>query len=435
LQKKRKRFPEELIKYILNLCLEQNQEQLALDFAEQKNLYINYIDVLIQLKRIKQALNYIRALSNRKIEKNSDFNPNDSSSSNVMINLNSKEVIYYDEIIEIFNTFISIFLIDEEQTAYTQEFLEIFIIFISKNYKIIEEQEMNKLLHRFLYLDYYFITIFEQIKSYKILLIEPFVHRRIELYLDEMNEIKDEKDKNKIKVKILDLLSNTNYKIKYDFDYVLFLFQKSNFSEGIEFISIQSCSYKTLLYILYSKKDYKKILHIFIQSSPEDESIWVIALQMYLKDLKDDTISNEQKNIIKKNLQEFLLFFLESKLFTSIEILDMIYELNNELSIEFMNKFYFRAIELENKEVMASIITTKDLDVKIQDAEENIDKLKNCMINVSFKKCDECNKDIKLPYLIFKCGHQFHLSCLNLYFLEDEIKHCVHCYKKPQKKD
>ena len=105
-------------------------------------------------------------------------------------------------------------------------------------------------LYNFLYHEKYFIPLFEKLVSYQIAFDEKILHRRLELYLEEINKIQNEKEQQIIKGKIINLLLNPNYKNKYDFRYLMILFKNYNFIEGIEVISAQKNCFDDLLLIL-----------------------------------------------------------------------------------------------------------------------------------------------------------------------------------------
>ena len=193
-------------------------------------------------------------------------------------------VIPCKEMQNIFNDVIIYFLSEDISSdggniSLADEFFETFLLFMDKNYQIIDEKDMNTLIHNFLYYDKYFIILFDKLFNYQVSFDDMIYNRRIELYLDEIdNKKKDEKEIHKIKEKILEFFSNPKYSNTYDFQYLMTLFKYHNFIEGIEIISEQRQNFEELLVILFKNKKYKELFYIFDKHSPKDKTTWVIGL-------------------------------------------------------------------------------------------------------------------------------------------------------------
>ena len=318
--------------------------------------------------------------------------------------------------------------IDKNTLAY--QFFEIILNFIYKNYKIIEEKDTNSLIHNFLFYDKYFIMMFDNLITYPITFDQKVFHRRIQLYLEEFKNIKDEKDKTKenIKKNIIDLLWNNKYKNNYDFEYFILLFKYYNFEEGIEIISGQRNSYDDLLFFLFDKKEYNKILNIFKKYSPKERSLWEKCLQILLKHLKENQKEEQQNLIIKSAFQEFLSILLENDIIPSIEILQIINEINDEIPIDLVRNFFFTAIKKDNDTLVNNLVKGKEYEAGAQEVEDEINNLKEKPIKLNLIKCNQCNMIIELPVVLFKCGHYYHALCLHTYSKDWKNIHCPQCY-------
>ena len=73
IKKKENYFSKEISKIIINLILQIKDIDLALKFAKQKKLYVNYIEILFKLDRKEEALKYIKSLNREeKVEQKED---------------------------------------------------------------------------------------------------------------------------------------------------------------------------------------------------------------------------------------------------------------------------------------------------------------------------------------------------------------------------
>ena len=245
-------------------------------YAKNKKLYIYYIDILFKQDIKIDALNYIKNLSKGKKPETTQNNLKETKTmlnhyEIGQINKNSRNysmrepsIIPCKELQNIFNQFSKYFLseddnnnsIDNNSLAY--KYFETFMIFIYKNYQIIEDKDMNTLIHNFLYFNKYFIMIFDKLYTYPTITFDNnIINRRIELYLNDIQNCKDKKEKDIIIEKIFNLLSNIKYKDKYDYEFLFILFRNNNFKKGMEFISEQRKSISDLLYIFFENKEYR----------------------------------------------------------------------------------------------------------------------------------------------------------------------------------
>ena len=438
-------FSKNISKKIIDICLDINEIEYALKYAKTKKLYIYYIDILFNQDKKIDALNFIKNLGKGQKPEITKNNLNETKTmvnhyEVGQINKNSRNysmretnIIPCKDLQNIFNKFTIYFLseddnnnnIDNNSLAY--QYFETFMIFIYKNYQIIEDNDMNILIHKFLYFNKYFLMVFDKLYTYPTITFDNnIINRRIELYLNDIQNTKDEKEKDIIAEKIFNLLSNIKYKDKYDYEFLFILFRNNNFKKGLEFISDQKKSISDLLYIFFENKDYNKILNLFKKNAPKEKSIWEKTLQLFLQDLKDN-IENDKDNSLKNNFLEYLSLILNNDIIPSIEILDIINGINDEIPMELIKNFFLKIIEKENNNLVSNLVKSKEYEANIQEVHENIKNLKEKPISISFTKCDECDMAIELPVILFRCGHYYHSLCLYYYEKDFRLAHCPKC--------
>lgn len=452
INKKSAFLSNELLKFIINLCIEINETEFALNYLKQKKIYISYIELLFTLNKKEEALNFIRKLSKEEkplIPNNTINIKKDSLLSHYQIgeiDVNTRKysvkistIVPLKEMQNIFNKVIILFLNEDDndnnnktkinKNSIAYEFFEIFMIFIYKNYQNIQAKDLNTLIHNFLFFDKYFIMLFDKLISYQISFDDKIIHRRIELYLNELyNEsINNEKEKEIIRKNIIDLLSNKKYKNIYDIQYLMLLFKYYNFNEGIKLLSEQTKTFKDIILILFDNKEYKQVLSIFEKNSIKETSIWVMTLHLFLQEIKINKNDEKEKIILDICFQEFLSKIVDNNIISPIEILDIISEVNDEVPIKLIKDFFLNAIENENKNLVNNLIKSKEYEANIHEIDEEINNLKEKPLNLRLTKCDECNMGIEYPVIFFKCGHYFHYICLNYYIKDFRNAHCPKC--------
>ena len=348
IQKKVINFSNKISKIIIDICLSINEIEFAFNYAKQNKMNIYYIEMLFKLNKKEEALNFIIDLGKEETNDNKNQSQNKSIlnhyevghiNKNTMRNTNA---VLCKEMQSIFNKFISYFLEEDnsekiDSNSLSYRFFEVFMIFIYKNYEIIEEKDMNTLINNFLFYDKYFIMIFDKLVTYPIIFDKNIFHRRIELYLVESENNKNEKEV--IYGKLIDLLSNQKYKNIYDFEYLMALFKYYNFNLGIKFLSEQNITYDDLLLILFDKKEYIKINDLFNKNSPKEKLIWEKCLQFFLQELKDK--NGLQNDLLIKSFQDYLSLLLQKSIIPPIEILDTINGINDEIPIDILRDFFF----------------------------------------------------------------------------------------------
>lgn len=441
IKKKENYFSKEISKIIINLILKINDIDLALKFARQKKLYVNYIEILFKFDRKEEALKYIKSLNKEeKVEKKEDNNQQqdqmishyETGAINNVRNVSIRvcNVVPIKKMVNIFNR-VTIYFIGEDKNNENKlgdEYFEIFLHFVYKNQKNIEEKDMNYLIYNFLYHDKYFIPLFEKLVIYQIVFDEKILHRRIELYLEEINKNQNEKEQEIIKEKIIKLLSNQNYKDLYNFRYLMILFKSYNFLEGIEQISEQKNYFDDLILILFNDKKYKKILNIFDKYNLKEKTLWEKSLQLFFQNVKNSNNSEEENNLLKQCISDYLSKLFETKIISPIDILDIIEESNNDIPLELIKDFYLKVIDQENKTLVDNIVKSKEFESTIAETDEEIKNSIEKPTNLKLLKCDECLMGIEFPCIFFKCGHYFHSLCMHYYSNDLRNPHCPKCY-------
>ena len=436
IQKKVINFSNKISKIIIDICLSINEIEFAFNYAKQNKMNIYYIEMLFKLNKKEEALNFIIDLGKEETNENKNQSQNKSIlnhyevghiNKNTMRNTNA---VLCKEMQSIFNKFISYFLEEDnsekiDSNSLSYRFFEIFMIFIYKNYEIIEEKDMNTLINNFLFYDKYFIMIFDKLVTYPIIFDKNIFHRRIELYLVESENNQNEKEV--IYGKLIDLLSNQKYKNIYDFEYLMVLFKYYNFNLGIKFLSEQNITYDDLLLILFDKKEYIKINDLFNKNSPKEKLIWEKCLQFFLQELKDK--NGLQNDLLIKSFQDYLSLLLQKSIIPPIEILDTINGINDEIPIDILRDFFLSVIEKENNDLVNNLVKSKEYEANIQEVDEDIYNMKERPIDVKLTKCDECNLVIDYPVLLFRCGHYYHILCLSYYFKDLKNAHCPRCFE------
>ena len=453
IQKKLIYFSKNICKKIIDICLDINEIEFALKFSKTKKLYIFYIDILFKQDKKADALNFIKNLSKGK---KPEIPQNNLNETKTMINhyeigqinkttrnysMREANIIPCKEIQNVFNEFAIYFLGEDDNTniidnnSLAYQFFETFMLFIYKNFQIIEDKDINILIHNFLYFNKYFLMLFDKLYTYPTITFDnKIINRRIELYLNDIKNSKDEKEKNIIIEKIFNLLTNIKYKDKYDYEFLFMLFRNNNFKKGMEFISEQKKSISDLLYIFFENKEYDKILNLFKKNLPKEKQIWEKTLQLFLQDLKENIDNDKDKdNSLKNIFLEYLSLILDNDIIPSIEILDIINGTNDEIPMVLIKNFFLKIIEKENNNLVSNLVKSKEYEANIQEVHENIKNLKEKPMNVRLTKCDECDMGIDFPIILFRCGHYYHSLCLYYYEKDLRAAFCPKCFSYRKK--
>ena len=409
-------FSDEIFEYITELCFETNNIEYAQSLTKKNEKYINYIKILLKLNKKVESLDFINSLVND-IDINENKNLDDNQN---YLNIQMK----CEKIQETFKYFIPYFIIEKDWTrndkdiSLEKRFFEMLSDFYETNYSYMEEKFTINMIHEFFNFEDYFAKLFDKLVNYPIFFDDKVFERRIELYLNE--NMKENKEK------IIALLSNSIYKSIYDFDSLLFLFKSHDFIEGIEVISEQRNTFKDLFFVYLNNKEYKKIVELFTNNIPKDKSIWLLALQFFISELKEVSNDEEKYFFFKNAISLFLIKLLENEIFSSLNILEIINEINCDIPLFLIQNFYLKAIEKENDILVNELTKNSDYDINHQDIDDELYKLNYVPVPIKIDKCEQCKLKINMPCIIFKCKHIYHSSCVNENIKDNNV-HCPKC--------
>ena len=399
-------FPIEIIKTAIDVCLETQNIDLALSIAKQKNMYEEYLQILIlKQNKLEEALDFISPIDNK----------------------NNKEKLLIREQINLFNKFGDYFLKNNDEKIPDMFFNRV-INFIEKNINILSKNDIIKLIQTFITNDKYFKTLFEKMDSYRIEFSKEMIHRRIELYLEENDNINDNNKK------IIEMLGDNKFKDKYDIQYLIMLFKYKDFNQGIEVLSKMVNKKQELLNIYMTQKNYEKIIEMCYNLNESGISSVGIILNYFIdKNLRNNMDEQEIKKI-NEYLKKFLGKILEDNLMIPVSVLNIIKEKNNELPFDIINFFIEKSIEKQLNNLESSSKNINSFTNEINVLSNAMIKLKTNAMNFFLDKCGECDMDISFPCVCYKCGHNYHSLCINAN-TGDEIKNieCPKCQKKKNK--
>ena len=395
-------FPIEIIKTAIDVCLETENIELALSIAKQKNMYEEYLQILIlKQNKLEEALDFIAPIEKDK----------------------NKEKLLIREQINLFNKFGDYFLKNNDEKI-PNIFFNRIINFIEKNINLLNKNDIIKLIQIFIINDKYFKTLFEKMESYGIEFSKEMIHRRIELYLEEKDE-----ENNK---KIIEMLGDNKFKDKYDIQYLIMLFKFKEFKQGIEFISKLINKKQELLNIYMLNKEYQKIIDMCNISDESGISSIGIILNYFLDKKLRSQLDESGITEINEYLKKLLEKILDDNLLLPISVLNIINEKNNEIPVEILNFFIEKSIEkqLDNLE-----LSSKNINMftnEINTLNSKMTEINTNAMNLSLNRCDECDLDISFPCRCYKCGHNYHPLCINANV--DPNVECPKCKKNKMKK-
>ena len=415
IEKKGQIFSNDLLKVVIEVCVETDNPDIGLSIAKEHNMINEYIFILLtKLNEYDEAIEILE--TPEKLE----------------FKITNKERV------ELYLKFSDYFLLDKKKEEEINEekdeenisdkFFDSVIKFIENNKKDLEKNDIIKLIEKFLDSDKYFKSLFEFMNSYNLTYSKEMIHRRIQLYLEDLN-IANKKEE--AKSKIISILKNEKYMQIYDIQYLLMLFKTNHFLEGTETILELNKFIQDLLSIYIQKNDFQKIINLCKNFGSKELSFWGTSLNYFLsKDLRKIMTKEEIKNL-NKYFEEFLNELLNSKIMPAIDVLDMINEQNCDIEFNVINKFLNNALNNELDSIENKKNIYNDYESEIKNICENIKELKTKASVFNPNKCCVCSSDIEIPYFSFFCGHSMHKSCLNLNSKEDIIE-CPKC--KDEKK-
>ena len=418
-------FSKDLMKVVIDVCIETDNADIALSIAKKHNMI--YEHLIIMLTKLNEHQKVIEIL-----EKPEKFE----------FKLSNKEKV------ELYLKFADYYLLDKKQEQENEEdladekeenenadkFFDSVTGFIEQNKKNLDKNDINKLIELFMDTDRYFKILFEKIGTYNLNYNKELIHRRIQLFLDDIEQQKKNKDKTgvtKYKTDLINLLQNEKYQQKYDSQYLIMLFKTNHFLEGIEVISQINKYNQDLLSIYMKKNDFEKIINICKNFGSKELSFWGTSLNYFLGKELRKKMKPDEIDILNKYFQEFLIELLKSKIMPAIDVLDMINEQNCDISYNILNQFMRSTMEEEINSIEEKKNKYTEYDNNINNVCYSIKELKTKAKLFNISVCCECGGNVDLPYYAFYCGHALHKSCLNENNKE-EIIECPRC-KEGQK--
>ena len=167
-------------------------------------------------------------------------------------------------------------------------------------------------------------------------------------------------------------------------------------------------------------------MYLFTNNIPKDKSIWLLALQFFISELKEVSNDEEKYFFFKNAISLFLIKLLENEIFSSLNILEIINEINCDIPLFLIQNFYLKAIEKENDILLNKLTKSKNYDANHQDIDDELYILNYVPVPIKIDKCEQCKQKINMPCIIFKCKHIYHSSCVNEN-IKDNYVHCPKC--------
>ena len=392
-------FSKDIMKSIINICLEIDNINLSLQIAKQYKLIEEYLRILIiKLNKYEEALNIIEFPEKNEIK----------------ISNQDKIDLYYK--------FSEYFL---SNINFAEKFFSLVSGFIENNISVLDKKDIFKLIQIFIDSDKFFVILFQKMEMLNLSYEKEMINKRIELFFDEGLE--------KNKEKIISMIKNEKYIGKYDSQYLMMIFKYHNFKEGIEVLYEVNKYNEDLLMIHIEKKDYKNIILLCEKYGKNNISLWWRSLEFFIDKEYRKKLSKEEIILLNNILEEFLIKLLESETFVDLNILEIINEKNDEIPLSLLNKFIEKA--LEKHEIISKVEekSFKEYDNEVNKIINEIKEIKTKGYILNFKECSECSLPLNLPFISFRCGHAFHNLCFNSYCSSNENKYCKKCKEKNDK--
>ena len=367
----------EILKTAIDVCLDTQNIDLALEIALSKKMFEDYLQILIlKQNKYKEALDFIYT----EAERDPKF-----------------KKLEIDEQINLFCKFGENFL-----KSISDIFFNRVELYMKKYKDKLKKEEKKKLLEIFVSNDTFYKKVFEMMGTYEIELDKNMLHRRLELYLEDK-----EYDK------IIEIMQKKEYIGKYDNEYLMMLFKHKNFLDGIETLAELTNQKFELLSIYIQKKEYDKIINLCKTDGKTEKSFWGLALNFFVdKNMRINLDEQELENI-NNYLQKFLDTILEEKAMLSVNVLDIINEKNNTIPLSIIRKFINASLENEveplNKKVSSFEVVNSDL----KKVNNKIKEIQTQASSFKLTKCETCFMGITFPAVCFRCGHCYHSMCLN----------------------
>ena len=386
---KKKDISPEILKTVIDVCLDTQNVKLALSIAKSKNMHEDYIQILIlKQNKFEEALDYLY--------------PETESKEKKSIN-KDKEKELLKEKVDLFCKFGENFLnAKEDEKDIPDKFFERIKKFLGENSDLIEKEDKTRLLEIFISDDKFYKKIFTLMKNYGLELDKDNLHRRIELYLED-NEYDE----------IIKILKDKKFIGLYDNDYLMMLFKYKNFLDGIETLSELTDQKQELLSIYKEKKEYEKIINLCKKYGNTDKSFWGIALNFFVDKAVRDTLDEEETNKINESLKKFLDVILDKKAMLPVNVLDIINKKNNEIPLDLLREFIDNSLNSEIEPINEKVSSFEGYNNQITSLCNQIKEIQTQASSFKLSKCETCFMGITFPAICFRCGHCYHTMCLS----------------------
>ena len=400
LKNKNKKDNYNIIKTAIDICIESNNINLAIEIAHNKNMTEEIIHILIfKQNKISEALDILLPIIKAKKINNDIIN----------------EELIVKEKLNLIIKYGQYFLI-ENNGEIPDLFFNRVSSFIEGKKMYLEQKDIFKIIQIFMVSDKYFKIFFDKIDAYGIEYDEKIIQRRIELFLEE-------KDEN-YKLNILKMLKDKKYMNKFNKENLMILFKYNKFKEGINMLKEISNQKQDLIQFYIENKNYDKLIEIIDNIILNNEKIEeknindkfnpdlsfiVIILKFFISQKNknaDKKVDIYIKNILNKISNSSELFFAH-------DFIKILYELNNEFSLDDLNIYINNIINKENLSLSTALYHLKEINKSLEKTEKDIHSIKTEAIKFKLNKCNYCNMTINFPCVFFYCGHSFHQTCLN----------------------
>ena len=400
LKNKNKKDNYNIIKTAIDICIESNNINLAIEIAHNKNMTEEIIHILIfKQNKISEALDILLP-----IIKANKIN-NDIINEELIVKEKLNLIIKYGQ-----------YFLIENNGEIPDLFFNRVSSFIEGKKMYLEQKDIFKIIQIFMVSDKYFKIFFDKIDAYGIEYDEKIIQRRIELFLEE-------KDEN-YKLNILKMLKDKKYMNKFNKENLMILFKYNKFKEGINMLKEISNQKQDLIQFYIENKNYDKLIEIIDNIILNNEKIEeknindkfnpdlsfiVIILKFFISQKNknaDKKVDIYIKNILNKISNSSELFFAH-------DFIKILYELNNEFSLDDLNIYINNIINKENLSLSTALYHLKEINKSLEKTEKDIHSIKTEAIKFKLNKCNYCNMTINFPCVFFYCGHSFHQTCLN----------------------
>ena len=390
-------FSKEIMKSIINICLDIGNIDLSLKIAKKYQLFEDYIKIIItKLNKYEEALNIIEDPEKYEIK------------------------ITNQDKIDLYQKFSEYFLSKDE---FNEKYFLIISKFIENNATVLDKKDIIKLIEIFIDSDKYFKILFEKIDTFKINYEKEMIHKRLEIYLED--------DLEKNKKNILEIIKNEKFVGKYDTQFLMMLFKYYNFKEGIELLCEVNKYNLYLLMIYINKREYKNIISLCEKFGKNNISLWYRSLEFFIGKEYRNSLNQEEIKILNIFLEKFLIKLLESEALIDLNILEIINDKNDDIPLSLINNFLNKALEKQFLLESEQEKKFNEYDKKINETLYEIKEIRTKGKIIDFKQCNECSLPLNLPFITFMCGHSFHSFCFSTHCnLNEKNLYCIKCKEK-----